>query len=315
MYFSNFLSSLTKKNNIPILIYLVLNVVIITLIFYGFLSSDGSPKPNFFSCFLAAIVVYAISILIALSPVGEWILRVQNGCKKIKRKEQIAIVEPIFNEVYAKAKEIYPELSDDITLYVKSKRKKNDDEEGPNAFAAGRKTICITEDLLNQPEEQIKAVLGHEFGHLAHRDTDIVLVITVGNMIITAIISYVLLICAIFRALFGFMSQGKDDGGAGLVGVLVTAFFILIINLMNRLWSQIGVWLCMKSSRSNEYLADEFSFNLGYGVPLCEFLDEVAGDCKAEGLFAALASSHPDTDDRISRLQGLGCEYTKTYGK
>ena len=118
MYFSNFLSSLTKKNNIPILIYLVLNVVIITLIFYGFLSSDGSTEPNLWGCLLAAIIVYAISILIALSPVGEWILRVQNGCKKIKRKEQIAIVEPIFNEVYAKAKEMYPELSDDITLYA-----------------------------------------------------------------------------------------------------------------------------------------------------------------------------------------------------
>lgn len=316
MYFSNFLSSLTKKNNIPILIYLILNVFIIAWIFYAFLSSDGTTEPNFWGCLLTAIVVYAISILIALSPVGEWILRMQNGCKKIKRKEQIAVIEPIFNEVYAKAKEMYPELSDDITIYVKSKsRKKKNDCEGANAFAAGRKTICVTEELLYQPEDQIKAVLAHEFGHLAHHDTDIILVITVGNMIITAIISFVLIISTILKALFGGMSQSKDGGAAGAVGFIMTALFVLIINLMNRLWSQIGVWLCMKSSRSNEYLADEVSFNLGYGVPLCEFLDEAAGDYKAEGLFAALASSHPDTDDRIARLQGLGCEYKKSYGK
>lgn len=316
MYFSNFLSSLTKKNNIPILIYLVLNVFIITWIISAYLSSNGTENPNFFVCFLSAIVLYAISILIALSPVGEWILRKQNGCNKITRKEHIAIIEPIFNDVYAKAKELYPDLSDDITLYVKSKSKrKNNDCESANAFAAGRKTICVTEELLNQPEDQIKAVLAHEFGHLAHHDTDIILVITVGNLIITTIISIVLIVSTFLKALFGGMSQGKESGVVGLVGLIMTALFIFIINLMNRAWSQLGVWLCMKSSRSNEYLADEFSFNLGYGVPLCQFLDEAAGDYKAEGLFAALASSHPDTDDRIARLQSLGCEYKKSYGR
>ena len=314
MYFSNFLSSLTKKNNIPILIYLVLNVFIITWIFYALSSSDSTVEPNFWGCLLTSIVIYAISILIALSPIGEWILRVQNECKKIKRKEQIAVIGPIFNEVYAKAKERYPDLSDDITIYIRPKSRKKDDYEGANAFAAGRRTICITEELLYQPEDQIKAVLAHEFGHLAHHDTDIILVITVGNMIITAIISFVLIISAILKVLFGGMSQSKDGGAVGVAGLIMTALFTFVINLMNRVWSQIGVWLCMKSSRSNEYLADEVSFNLGYGVPLCEFLD-AAGDYKAEGLFAALASSHPDTDDRIARLQGLGCEYKKSYGK
>lgn len=138
---------------------------------------------------------------------------------------------------------------------------------------------------------------------------------SVGNLIITGIISIILLICALFKFIFGFMSLSKDGNAPGLAGIALTAFFVLIINLMNRLWSQIGVWLCMKSSRDNEYLADEFSYNLGYGLPLCEFLDEVAGDCEAEGIFAALASSHPDTSRRIDRLQRLGCKYTKTYGR
>ena len=319
MYFSHFFSSLTKRSNIPVVIYLLLNVLIITTIVYAILLSknQGAAEPNVFLCFFLAILFYFVSILIALSPVGEWILRKQTGCKEISRKEQIEKINPIFQEVYAKAKEKYPVLPDDITLYVKakSKKKKNDEDEGPNAFAAGRKTICVTESLLYCPEDQIKAVLAHEFGHLAHHDTDVILVITVGNFIITAFISIVLIIGAIIKFIFGFMSHSKGGGAiAGVAGLLITVFFVFIINMMSRLWSQIGVWLCMKSSRDNEYLADEFSFELGYGASLCAFLDDVAGGCKAEGVFAALASSHPDTDDRISRLQSLGCDYKKSYG-
>lgn len=317
MYLLQFFASLTKKNNIPILIYLVLNVALITWFFFAFQSYNGVESPNFWGCLGTALIFYVVSLFIALSPIGEWILRLQNGCKKITRKEQIAKIEPIFNEVYSKAKEMHPELRDDITLYIKGKskrgRKNGEDGNEVNAFAVGRKTVCITEGLLYMPEEQIKAVLGHEFGHLAHHDTDMILLITVGNFLVTGIISTVLIICSIMKFFFALFSGGRESGIAGAVGLLMTALFVLLINLFNRIWSQIGVWLVMKASRSNEYLADEFSFNLGYGVPLCEFLDNNAGGYAAEGLFAALASSHPATDDRIAKLQELGCEYKKSY--
>ena len=66
--------------------------------------------------------------------------------------------------------------------------------------------------------------------------------------------------------------------------------------------------LVMKSSRANEYEADEFSFRLGYGNELCALLDSFSGT-NANGLFANLVSSHPDKDDRIARLQELGATY------
>ena len=52
-------------------------------------------------------------------------------------------------------------------------------------------------------------------------------------------------------------------------------------------------------------MADEFSFQLGYGKELCYALDNIAGGHGAEGLFATLVSSHPDTDQRVGRLQEL----------
>ncbi len=86
-----------------------------------------------------------------------------------------------------------------------------------------------------------------------------------------------------------------------------------IVGGLTWVWTKIGVLLVMKSSRGNEFEADEFSFNLGYGNELCALLDTIAGS-GAKGLFANLASSHPDKDDRIAKLQVLGATYRATYG-
>ena len=60
----------------------------------------------------------------------------------------------------------------------------------------------------------------------------------------------------------------------------------------------------MKGSRNNEYEADRFSYEIGYGTSLASALDRIAGGAsEGHGLFANLASSHPDTDSRIARLQ------------
>lgn len=76
-------------------------------------------------------------------------------------------------------------------------------DEDPNAFATGRKTICVTEGMLHMPESQIKATLGHEFGHLAHKDTDLILVVSVGNLIVSAFILGIRLVIDLFHLVFG----------------------------------------------------------------------------------------------------------------
>lgn len=304
MYLVDFFKRMTRKSNIPVLIYLVLNVFVIGAIVSGLF---GAP---FWKGLLIGIVLYAISLLIALSPFGEWILRMQTGCKKIKRKEQINFIEPIFREVYDKAKKLDPTIPDDVQLYM------NSDEE-PNAFATGRKTICVTEGLLHMPEDQIKATIGHEFGHLAHKDTDLILVVAVGNMIVTGIILGIRLIIDFIHLIFGLATAflgGAEGAMASLLTGLYHFMITMIVSGLTWIWTKIGVALVMKSSRSNEFEADEFSFNLGYGNELCGLLDSFTGS-GAKGLFANLASSHPDSDDRIAHLQELGATYRASYGK
>ena len=282
MYIIDFFKNLFKKSNIGVIIWLVANILLLVVLFSsGFQSVPGA---------IFGVVLYALSMVIALSPIGEWILRLQTGCKKITDPEVLARIEPLFNEVYAKAKAENPELPDKIKMFMS-------ESDEPNAFATGRKTVCITRGLLTYSDEEIKGVLGHEFGHLAHKDTDIILVVAVGNLIVNAIFvairvigNFFMLVGQFFTALF------SENSGAFIANFMLA--------LLMRIWTQIGVWLCMSSSRKNEYKADEYSHNLGYREGLVNVLSSF-GSSKSKGLFAALASSHPNTDDRIAKLQAL----------
>ncbi len=299
MYLVDFFKRMARKSNVPTIIYLVLNVFVI-----GAVLSMMFMLP-FWLAFIVGIVVYLISLVIALSPIGEWILRMQTGCKKIQRAEQLEVLEPIFNEVYAKAKQADPTISDKVQLYI-------NEDEAPNAFATGRKTICVTKGLLNMPQNQIKATLGHEFGHLAHKDTDLILVVSVGNMIVSALILFFKIIFDIAHFIMNIATLfigGSEGVFAAVINNLYHWLVTAIVAGFMWLWTKIGVLLVMKSSRGNEFEADEFSFNLGYGNDLCLLLDNICGDSSAKGLFANLASSHPDKDDRIARLQSLGATY------
>ncbi len=77
---------------------------------------------------LSGFFVYLATISIALSPIGEFIVRFQTGCKKIKDPEVMNRLEPLFYEVYQKAKMQEPLISDSVRLYM-------NEDESENAFA------------------------------------------------------------------------------------------------------------------------------------------------------------------------------------
>ena len=298
MYFIDFIKSLAKKHRIPVVIYLVLNVVIITYC----INWAMTPESNTFNwvSIPVSLGLYLVSIIISLSPIGEWILRLQMGCRKIKRVDYAERLTPVFKEVYARAKQAHPSLPDDIELFM-------NEDKVPNAFATGRKTICLTKGMYeNASDDELKGVLAHEFSHIANHDTDLILVVTVGNMIITAI---VILIRWFFRIL-SFMGVISNVFGSkqGNLSIILAFVGDLVVAALMWVWTKLGQYLVLATGRSEEYLADEFSFKLGYSEGLCRFLDRFAGG-SSKGVFAVLSSSHPATDDRIGKLQQMGCTY------
>lgn len=304
MYIIDFFERNVRKANVPVIIYLILNVWLIQFVLCAVFSLSGWKSG------LISLALYFVSMSIALSPVGEWILRIQQKCKAIERIDQKEYLEPLFREVYEQAKAKDPSIPDDVQLFI-------NEDPSINAFAIGRKTICLTKGMLNMPASHIKAVLGHEFGHLAHKDTDMLVLINVGNFFVLFIEWSVLFVISCFYAMVSLIA---------IIGGMVTsspgAFVTQSLNnfLKNAasaivsgivwVWMKIGLLLAMKSSRSVEYEADEFSYTLGYGNELCAMLDM---PCKpsATGLFACLVSTHPSDDSRIANLQKLGATYRK----
>jgi len=142
----------------------------------------------------------------------------------------------------------------------------------PNAFAYGRTSksghIAITRPILGLLDrDELRAVLGHEMGHIKHND-----------MAVTAAVSVIPMIC--YYIALSFMFSGDNDNGAGI-----------IIGLSGYLFYLIGQLLVLFISRTREYYADEASvefgnrpaalvsalYKLSYGAANCskETIDEV----------------------------------------
>ncbi|MHA1238469.1 MAG: zinc metalloprotease HtpX [Candidatus Odinarchaeia archaeon] len=117
----------------------------------------------------------------------------------------------------------------------------------PNAFAYGNpltgSRVAVTRGLLNSLTlEEIEGVLGHEIGHIKHRDVQIMMFLSLLPAIFYYL-GYILL----WSRYWG--SSGRDDGGsllAALGGIMLAMYFILTL-------------FTLHFSRMREYYADEHS--------------------------------------------------------
>ena len=164
-----------------------------------------------------------------------------------------------------------------------------------------RRTICVTEGLFEMPEDVIQGILAHEVGHLALRHNEIQLLIGGGNFIVTTFILFVKLI-SILIASFSIISGIRNRS----FGVVV---FGLILSGIIWLWTKFCMLFLMWSKRENEYDADKYACELGYGFELAKGLDAIGTSQPQESLFRALYSTHPYAHDRIGRLQQMGVRY------
>lgn len=281
---------MVRPGNRRIFVWIFINLLIYFIFVESVMASDGvSNGQTTALALIVSLLSYGACIAISLSPVGEFILRTMNGCKRIKQREYSERLYPLFNEVYEKALSMDPNINKNIELFIS-------DDPSANAYATGRKTICVTKGLLSLSDEEIKGTLAHEFGHISHRDTDILLVVIVGNLFIT-IASWVI---SFFLAVARAASSGDDSGFGTVVVVIITAVFNAIIWI----WTKVGMLIVRSSMRKHEFEADKFAFDLGYGEGLESTLNNfVEYEEGAQGLFATLASTHPDTETRISKLQ------------
>jgi heat shock protein HtpX len=186
-------------------------------------------------------------------------------------------------------------------------------EDTPNAFATGRDpehaVVAVTEGIirvLSRPE--LEAVLGHELGHVKHRD------ILIGSL--AAVLAQAIMFLSRFAGFFGARDEeGRSNPIAGIA--------IMILGPLA------AILLQMALSRSREYLADDYSAHLtGRPDLLASALERlqaynqrlpmqsaepatahmmIVNPLSGGGLMS-LFSTHPPMEVRVERLRRMPIE-------
>lgn len=277
-----------RFSNLGTVLFFVLNIFLIITVF----GSAGNVTE--------LIILYFITVAISLSPIGESCLAAFAGAKDIKRLDIKLRIIPLVQYILDKAQEkkcLYPKKVKVMIIY----------DPAPNAFALGKRTLCITDGLLSLPDNLILGVLAHEIGHLAYGHAVIQLLIGGGNIFISGCLLIIKFVCWIFSAILGLFAIGSRSGVMGVLTVL----FASITAGLSWIWVRFCMLFLMWSMRQNEYLVDKYAYKIGFGIELATVLDQHISDIPHDGFFKALYATHPSNDDRVAALQNLGVQYSR----
>ena len=255
---------------------------------WAMLGADGR---SLFFCLL----FYAVALLIALSPIGEWFILLTNHARQLETNREIDYLVPIFEEVYDEAKEQYPYLPK-ITVYTI-------DSLVVNACAMGRHTVAVTRGAMETfSEDELKAVIAHEIGHILYGHTTALLLNIVGNgvfSIFVIVAKCVITILDLLQTPFEKRTRG--------ISYLFISLLRFLFNVVLFVFMFIGNIILSSNSRNNEFQADEFAHQIGFGENLIESLYLLQKMSLGEEmeLVERMTASHPLIAKRIGRLETL----------
>jgi len=256
-----------------------------------------------------ALIVGAIWLLIAWNA-GAGALMAFSGAKEIEKKDY----PQLFNVV--------EELS--IAAGLPMPRVFVIETDAPNAFATGsdpqHAAVAITTGLLNKlNRDEVQGVMAHEIGHIRNFDIRY-------TMLMAMLAGAIVMLSEVFLRMMWFSGGGRSrrrsnregGGNAQVVFMLIGILLAILAPLLTTL-------IRLALSRQREYLADasavEFTRNPG---GLMSALAKISGDSAPmevskvtaplyivnpklglRGGGSSLFSTHPPTQERIARLQGL----------
>ena len=230
---------------------------------------------------------FVIAVLLWFSGFWERYVRWSLNCRPLLKNERDRL-NPLYDSVREKAEAFSSDNFSAVQLFI-------NDDPSANAFALGRKTISLTSGLIDRhSDDEIMAVIAHEFGHLAHGDTT------------RNVIAYGLESGAVFteRLALRFLVLTKIP----IIGYAISIFLLpyLAIRYLIAGLDHIVILIGSYMSRKQEFAADKFAYDLGYGQSLYNFLTGLKDQVKPEdGYLARLQQTHPAPGLRLLKLEGL----------
>lgn len=284
-----FIAKLILPKNWGLLLLYALNFFLMSLIGYAFTGDWTLPRTY------ALGIFYIQSIFLILLPFGETILRIKDKAQPINELGNSRI-ERLFMEVHKELRRKYKILVPrKINLYFLN-------SDSVNAYALGNKTIIINSGIVNLPDDNIKAIFFHEMSHLIELDSFYNVSLSIGNVFVYVAYIVVRYMTLAFAAIVEFMVRFFVSAFTkhNFSGWEVTETIVKLIDYAYELWQNIGIILCLWSSRQSEYKADTLAKKCGYGYALASFLSQLKE--KQATWFDRMYLTHPSNSKRIEKL-------------
>lgn len=290
-----------KVVNIGLIIALIINFVISFAIVAMFAGEKYGLALGI------TIVIFVCSIGILFTPVGDWWYR--NIVFKLREPNELEAKRliPIYQEVYGRAIKAVPNLPRNIHLYIH-------DNDTVNAMAIGLRTIAVHRGMLiyHLHDDEIAAILGHEFAHIANGDTMCTILAFQSNSIVHVFRSVLMIIVRIFAVFLGWImtivtDNDRDAENTFTITETIVRFMGWLLDKCISIIVGISVIIAQYSRRKHELSADSFSADLGYRQPMLHYFrrSEELKQGKTNVLSFAylLHGTHPSTGKRIENLQ------------
>jgi heat shock protein HtpX len=204
-----------------------------------------------------------VSVIIAVSTLGLGLILSMTGqfnvlnlviLMTVFNLAQWLLAPKLVNAMY-KTKKLAPEEAPRLNQVVKDLSNKSNIKTPqlmisnlsiPNAFAYGSPLtgnfVAVTKGLLNTLNaDEVEAVIGHEIGHIKHRDVQVMMFVSFLPSIF-----YLIARSTMFRGLYGGRDRRNGGSSALLGGASMIIYFVLLL-------------FSMRLSRLREYYADQHS--------------------------------------------------------
>ena len=244
------------------------------------------------------LAIYILSVLISLTPIGEFCLCVFARAWGAPRSDMRERMEWLLEDIVNDVKEKSPGYAGKIQLRII-----NVDE--PYVCALGRKTIAFSPNFLELPEDEQRGLLASEVAHLVLRHNVWMMLAGCSNplfLFMWLMLQCTKLLFMVVGFIYCLFTRSNLHRFVSMASVAITNLFV-------RLWTGLCMLFIYFENRQNVYVADRYAADIGYGFELARGIDDLRDMHIQTGLLGSLFQSKPHPDARINSLIEYGVPY------